>query len=145
MPDIIIEYLRRAGPVTLIIFFLSLGGWYLVMHVALLLSEKGEKELRAIDVNTSLGLLNTLAGIAPLLGLLGTVAGMIRTFSVISLFGGGNPALLAEGISEALLTTQAGLVTAFPLMLCSSLLRRKFNAPSAPLSLEKYSGADTHV
>ena len=58
-----------------------------------------------------------LAYSAPLLGLLGTVAGMIATFKIITQYGIGNPAMMAEGISQALLTTQAGLVVSFPLML----------------------------
>jgi biopolymer transport protein ExbB len=60
--------------------------------------------------------------IAPLLGLLGTVVGMIRTFSIIMEFGVGNPALLSEGISVALLTTEAGLLVAFPGLLFHSVL-----------------------
>lgn len=55
--------------------------------------------------------------VAPLLGLLGTVVGMIKTFSIITHFGVGNPNLLSEGISVALLTTQAGLIVAFPCLL----------------------------
>lgn len=60
--------------------------------------------------------------VAPLLGLLGTVAGMIQTFKVITTFGLGNPNLTAEGISVALLTTQAGLTVAFPMVLFHNLL-----------------------
>ena len=63
---------------------------------------------------------------APLLGLLGTVSGMIHTFKSIMEFGIGNPHLMAEGISIALLTTQAGLTVAFPAMLFHNyLLNRK--------------------
>ena len=58
-----------------------------------------------------------LAGAAPLLGLLGTVQGMVTTFDTITLYGNSNPVLLADGISEALLTTQSGLVIAFPVLL----------------------------
>jgi biopolymer transport protein ExbB len=66
-----------------------------------------------------------LAGIAPLLGLLGTVGGMITTFDVISGFGTGNARALASGISEALVTTQTGLVVAVPGLIIGNLLRRK--------------------
>lgn len=76
--------------------------------------------------STDLHTMKTLASLAPLLGLLGTVAGMIKTFQVIRLFGGANPALMAEGISEALLTTQAGLVAAFPVIFFHTLLKRKW-------------------
>ncbi len=60
--------------------------------------------------------------VAPLLGLLGTVTGMIATFKVITDFGLGNPNLTAEGISVALITTQAGLTVAFPMMLFHNYL-----------------------
>jgi len=71
------------------------------------------------------GTITLLASIAPLLGLLGTVGGMIKTFSVIAEFGTGNARALASGISEALITTQTGLVIAVPgLFLANFLLRR---------------------
>lgn len=59
---------------------------------------------------------------APLLGLLGTVTGMINTFQAITLFGTGDPRLMAGGISEALVTTMLGLMVAIPLVLLSSTL-----------------------
>lgn len=62
------------------------------------------------------GLIKLLAGIAPLLGLLGTVVGMIVTFQAISLFGTGDPKLMANGISQALVTTALGLIVAIPLL-----------------------------
>ena len=58
----------------------------------------------------------------PLLGLLGTVTGMITTFDVISEFGTGNARALASGISEALVTTQSGLVVAVPGLLIGGFL-----------------------
>ncbi|MEI6156730.1 MAG: MotA/TolQ/ExbB proton channel family protein [Atribacterota bacterium] len=64
-----------------------------------------------------LGLLVTIANVSPLLGLLGTVTGMIRTFSVIATVGVGKPAEMASGISEALITTAAGLTIAIPTVL----------------------------
>ncbi|MFC1504568.1 MotA/TolQ/ExbB proton channel family protein [Spirochaetota bacterium] len=64
-----------------------------------------------------------LASIATLLGLLGTVNGMISTFKVISFFGNSNPMLMADGISEALLTTQSGLIIAFPLLFMHVVIR----------------------
>ena len=76
-------------------------------------------------VKRDVGTIAMLAGVAPLLGLLGTVSGMITTFSVIAEFGTGNAKALAGGISEALLTTQTGLVVAVPgLFLATFLLRR---------------------
>ncbi len=66
-----------------------------------------------------------LASIAPLLGLLGTVQGMISTFDVISVFGTGNPRALANGISEALITTQSGLLVSIPGLFMAGFLRRR--------------------
>jgi biopolymer transport protein ExbB len=62
-------------------------------------------------------LVKTVSVVAPLLGLLGTVTGMIRTFQAITLFGAGDPKMMASGISEALVTTMLGLMTAIPLVL----------------------------
>jgi biopolymer transport protein ExbB len=64
-----------------------------------------------------LWLVRTVSVIAPLLGLLGTVTGMIQTFQAITLFGAGDPKMMAGGISEALVTTMLGLTTAIPLVL----------------------------
>ena len=63
-----------------------------------------------------------IAAIAPLLGLLGTVTGMISTFEIITEHGTGDPKLLSGGISEALITTQLGLVVAIPMVLLGNLL-----------------------
>lgn len=79
----------------------------------------------SIRLSKSLKTISTCAAIAPMLGLLGTVSGMVHTFETIQLFGFGNPVLLADGISEALLTTQAGLLVAFPLMLAYNFLMNK--------------------
>ncbi len=65
----------------------------------------------------SLNLLATLAALMPILGLLGTVTGMIATFTVIKLQGTGDAQSMAGGISEALITTQAGLVASLPIIL----------------------------
>ncbi|MCP4039958.1 MAG: MotA/TolQ/ExbB proton channel family protein [bacterium] len=62
-------------------------------------------------------LVKTVSAVAPLLGLLGTVTGMIQTFQAITLFGAGDPKMMAGGISEALVTTMLGLITAIPLVL----------------------------
>ncbi len=63
-----------------------------------------------------------LSAVAPMLGLLGTVVGMIATFQAITLFGTGDPKLMADGISQALVTTSLGLIVAVPLILLHSLL-----------------------
>jgi len=74
-------------------------------------SSKTERYLWAIKV---------VAAVAPLLGLLGTVTGMITTFQMITLFGTGDPKMMASGISEALVTTMLGLTFAIPLVLLHS-------------------------
>jgi biopolymer transport protein ExbB len=66
------------------------------------------------ELERYLNTLGTVAAISPLLGLLGTVIGMIKVFSAIRLEGTGNTAILAGGISEALITTAAGLTVAIP-------------------------------
>jgi biopolymer transport protein ExbB len=72
-----------------------------------------------------LAVIAVLAAVAPLLGLLGTVTGMITTFNVISLFGTGNAKAMAGGISEALITTQSGLLVAIPGLFMSNFLARR--------------------
>lgn len=69
------------------------------------------------DMERYLNSLGTIASITPLLGLLGTVLGMIRVFNVITLQGVGDPTVLAGGISEALITTAAGLTIAIPTLM----------------------------
>ncbi len=69
-----------------------------------------------------LWLVKTVSVVAPLLGLLGTVTGMIQTFQAITLFGAGDPKMMAGGISEALVTTMLGLTTAIPLVLLHATL-----------------------
>lgn len=68
------------------------------------------------------GVLKVIAGVAPLMGLLGTVVGMIKTFQTITLFGTGDPKLMADGISQALVTTVEGLIVAIPLVFLHSLV-----------------------
>ncbi len=72
-----------------------------------------------------LAVIGVLAAIAPLLGLLGTVTGMIGTFDVLSVFGTGNARGMAGGISEALITTQTGLLVAIPGLYMKSFLERR--------------------
>ena len=77
------------------------------------------------DLERYLTTLGTIASISPLLGLLGTVVGMIRVFNALLTRGAGNPAVLAGGISEALVTTAAGLVVAIPALIFHRYLLRK--------------------
>ena len=79
-----------------------------------------------MPVHKALRMSIIMAKVAPLLGLLGTVTGMVQTFKVITIYGNQNPVLMADGISEALITTQSGLVIAFPLLLLNNRLAEKY-------------------
>ncbi len=74
------------------------------------------------------GLVKLLAAVAPLLGLLGTVVGMIATFQAITLFGTGDPKMMADGISQALVTTALGLIVAIPLLFMHTLVTSRSQA-----------------
>lgn len=89
-------------------------------NLELILDEAITKELPPIE--KGLPTIKLVAAVAPLLGLLGTVTGMIATFQAISLFGTGDPKLMASGISQALVTTMLGLCVAIPLLFLHSLL-----------------------
>lgn len=72
-----------------------------------------------------MGVVATSAAVAPLLGLLGTVSGMISMFKMMTVFGSGDISTVSGGISEALITTELGLVVAIPSLVVSALLTRK--------------------
>jgi biopolymer transport protein ExbB len=72
-----------------------------------------------------LGAIAVTATVSPLLGLLGTVSGMISTFNMMTLFGAGDPSIVSGGISEALVTTELGLIVAIPALIMHALLSRK--------------------
>ena len=78
----------------------------------------------------NLSVIKLLAAFAPLLGLLGTVIGMIETFQAITLFGTGDPKLMAGGISQALVTTMLGLIAAVPLLFVHNILDSRSRAIS---------------
>jgi len=84
------------------------------------LEEQVLKETARIE--SFLWLIKVVSAVAPLMGLLGTVTGMINTFQIITLFGTGDPKMMASGISEALVTTMLGLYAAIPLLLLHSVL-----------------------
>jgi biopolymer transport protein ExbB len=74
------------------------------------------------DLTKGLLFIKVISVVAPLMGLLGTVTGMIKTFQVITLFGAGDPKMMAGGISQALMTTVLGLVVAIPMVLIHTLV-----------------------
>ena len=77
------------------------------------------------ELERYLSTLGTVAAVSPLIGLLGTVIGMIKVFSAIQLEGVGNAAVLAGGISEALITTAAGLTVAIPSLFFYRFFQRR--------------------
>lgn len=88
-----------------------------------------EAILREIPVlSRGEGLVKLIAGVAPLLGLLGTVVGMIATFQAITLFGSGDPKIMANGISQALVTTALGLIVSIPLLFMHALVSTRSKA-----------------
>lgn len=90
------------------------------------IEDRGRHEAHGLE--RYLNTLGTIAAISPLLGLLGTVLGMIQVFSSINTEGLGNPAALAGGISQALITTAAGLVVAIPTLMAYRYFRGKVEA-----------------
>jgi len=86
-----------------------------------------------------LNVIAVTASVAPLLGLLGTVTGIIKTFDLMRVFGAGDPKPLISGISEALITTELGLVLAIPALVIHAFLARKVAAVMA--HIEKLSVA----
>lgn len=79
----------------------------------------------AHELSKYLNALGTIAAVTPLLGLLGTVVGMIKVFTNITTVGVGNPAQLAGGISQALVTTAGGLMVAIPALMFYRYFRGK--------------------
>jgi biopolymer transport protein ExbB len=104
-----------------------------VLRAGLMRSQEGFSEMeKAIEgagahetslLSANLRILGAVGNLAPMLGLLGTVIGMIKAFDVISQYGTGDPGLVASGISEALITTAAGLVIGIPSLAFYHFLR----------------------
>jgi biopolymer transport protein ExbB len=88
--------------------------------IELKLSEAALKEMPGLT--KGLLFIKVVSVVAPLMGLLGTVTGMIQTFQVITLYGAGDPKMMAGGISQALMTTVLGLVVAIPMVLIHTLV-----------------------
>ncbi len=144
---------RQGGWIMLAIFVLGQVGWYLALErwwyfrtAEARMRRELEQTLAATHplgeqatrnrareslhkslpaLHDRLSTISVIAAAAPLLGLLGTVSGIMATFHVITLYGAGNPAMMAGGIAKALLTTKAGLVVAFPLILLHNHLQNR--------------------
>jgi len=80
------------------------------------------------QLERGLSVLEIVAGISPLVGLLGTVLGMVTVFNAVTAQGLGNPRVLSDGISEALITTVGGLCVAIPALAAHTLLSRRVEA-----------------
>lgn len=154
--DYSLNFLDKGGPALWSILLLSLVLWLLILERYWFLSFEFPDLRQSVDcrwrpyrqqksrfsrrlresllneIRERAGLyLRTIGALTqalPLLGLLGTVSGMIQTFDVISVFGNGNARGLAGGISQALLTTMAGLVTALSGLYFGSDLKQKIQA-----------------
>ena len=101
------------------------------------LNDQGRQEVYSLEKGVII--LETIAGIAPLLGLLGTVIGILKVFDVISVMGVGQATAMASGISEALITTIVGLSIGIPAVVGFNFFTNK--AESLVLEIEKYSSA----
>ncbi|TBW59119.1 MotA/TolQ/ExbB proton channel family protein [Marinobacter halodurans] len=103
------------------------GGLMNAKHGREIMKESIEQEASQVihELERFLNPLGTVATITPLLGLLGTVIGMIKVFAEIQLAGVGNAGNLAGGISEALMTTAAGLSVAIPALICHRYFIRR--------------------
>ncbi|NQT65465.1 MAG: MotA/TolQ/ExbB proton channel family protein [FCB group bacterium] len=97
------------------------GTTYLAMRDEL--SDNGRQEVRVLE--KGLVILETIAAVTPILGLLGTVVGMIKVFNVISVQGVGEASALSGGISEALITTAAGLTVGIPALIFYNYFSKK--------------------
>ncbi len=106
--------------------------WTIIRDV---LEEAGRQE--ATRLTRRLGVLETVAAVSPLLGLLGTVIGMIRVFGSVSQTGLNNPEVLSAGISEAMVTTAAGLIIGIPALVAYNWLNGR--ADRIIFDLEYYS------
>ena len=97
------------------------------------------------ELERYLNALGTIAAISPLMGLLGTVIGMIKVFAAITTSGVGNPGVLAGGISEALITTAAGLCVAIPALIGYRYLRARVDALVVQMEKETIKFLETVV
>jgi len=125
--------------VSLVAWFLSLRTWFLAGALLKRLQKMCNGRVGAarqtldsfavkaqtVRLGSGLWMVGTFAAVLPLLGLLGTVLGMLLSFEVIQAHGTSQPRLLAGGIGQALITTQAGLWTAVPVFFFHHIIRRR--------------------
>lgn len=145
----IVDLFVRGGPVMFVIAIVSLIAWFLSLRTWLVsglilrkiqsrisehnysIADKTNNSLESsltaqtARIGSSMNMIGTLANVLPLLGLSGTVLGMLVSFEVIQSYSGSQPQLLSGGISQALITTQAGLWTAVPVFFFHHIIQRK--------------------
>jgi biopolymer transport protein ExbB len=119
----ILLVVQRGGVIVVIIIAISMVGWFCglraiaIVRVALKL-DNGDR-LGLGKAESLLRLVGALATVSPLLGLLGTVLGMMNAFRTVERFGVLESSFVSAGVSEALITTEAGLIVALPLLMLS--------------------------
>lgn len=104
--------------------------WYKNKNTSVETLEEKAREIALAQIpklERNMWLLSVVAHTTPLIGLLGTVVGMIVAFQAVSLHGTGNPAVLANGISQALLTTAAGLIVSIPSIIFYNYFNKKID------------------
>lgn len=102
-------------------------------------------EASRIYLGKNLVVLNTIGNVAPLLGLLGTIVGMITAFDAIAVAGTGDPQVVAGGISQALVTTAAGLIVAIPTIVAHRFLARLADAARSTLEVYGHAYANSLI
>jgi biopolymer transport protein ExbB len=126
LEDVRLREMREGSPLGKILY----AGLINRHHDREIMKEGVEETGRHVvpELERYLNTLGTIASISPLLGLLGTVIGMIKVFTAITVHGVGNSTVLAGGISEALITTAAGLSVAIPSLMFFRYFRGKIDA-----------------
>jgi len=156
---VVAAFIEKGGPVLLLIAGLLFLMWALIFErvfyfkgglrkdLAIVIAEwESRSERRSwnarnirkalisetvMKINQSMGLIKTLVALAPMLGLLGTVTGMIEVFHVMAVTGGGDPKLMAGGVSKATIPTMAGMVAALSGVFAQAYLTRVVERESA--------------
>ena len=129
----ILNYARAGGILMIPIAASAVAIWVLYVNELINAKFGGSASQARKSLENRISILAVLVAVAPLLGLLGTVVGMVDTFNAIAAHSAANSAALAQGISKALITTQAGLAAAIPGTLAhahlSAITRKKCGNP----------------
>ena len=141
--DVLKEYINKRDAAGAIAFLDSYEGSTISVLKVLIMEWDDSKEVDIIlleekareaglsklpKLERGMWLLGIVAHTTPLIGLLGTVTGMIQAFQAISIHGTGDPAVLAEGISKALVTTAGGLIVAIPALIFYNFFNKRIDA-----------------